>query len=397
LGVHEVRSDDSEAYQVKLNSHNEWDTLKASIVGTVEGFKPGIEMPGATDASCDKAFVLAQQAFPDWYLDEVAEDLEGLCQILRGAGVSVLRPRWGERTAEFATPNWAAAGFDIYNVRDLHIVFGNTLVASAPSSRFRHFEALALHDLFYDNFFKESFRWICAPMPRLKGKYLHEMQRPRTGLENREEELHGQLSGGLKEIFHCLDDREIIFDAANIIRVDRDILFLVSCTGNLKAVQWLSAVLGPEYTVHVTHAYRSSHLDSTILPLRYGTVLLNGARVSESTCPELFKKWDKIYFTDVAPVPEPELEFHRLIRLPAYNQLTQLGVDSGLNHISSPWAGLNVLSISPDTVLVHDQQTSLIRELERKRFTVIPVRMRHCYTMLGGLHCTTLDVVRDSN
>lgn len=382
---------------MRLNSHNEWDTLKAAIVGTVEGFKPGVEMPEAIGASFDKAIVLAQQAFPNWYLDEVAEDLEGLCQILRDAGVTVLRPQWGERTAEFATPNWAAAGFDIYNVRDLHIVFGNTLVASAPSSRFRHFEALALHDLFYDNFFKESFRWICAPMPRLKGKYLHEIQRPQTGLENREEELHGQLSGGLKETFHCLDDREIIFDAANIIRVDRDILFLVSCTGNLKAVQWLSSVLGHEYTVHVTHAYRSSHLDSTILPLRHGTVLLNGARVSESTCPELFKKWDKIYFTDVASVPEPELEFHRSTRLPTYNQLSQMGVDSGLNHISSPWAGLNVLSISPDTVLIHDQQTSLIRELERKRFTVIPVRMRHCYTMLGGLHCTTLDVVRGPN
>jgi len=26
----------------------------------------------------------------------------------------------------------------------------------------------------------------------------------------------------------------------------------------------------------------------------------------------------------------------------------------------------------------------------------VPVQMRHCYTMLGGLHCTTLDVVRDS-
>lgn len=382
---------------MKLNSHNEWDPLKTVIVGTVEGFRPGLEMQDARTASFDKAYELAKKAFPEWYLDEVAEDLDGLCKILRGAGVTVLRPGWGERTAEFTTPNWAAAGFDIYNVRDLHIVFGNTLVVSAPSSRFRHFEALAFQDLFYDNFFEEGFRWICAPMPRLKGKYLHEIQRPRAGLENAEEELHGQLSGGLQEVFHYLDDHEIIFDAANIIRVDRDILFLVSCTGNLKAVQWVSNVLGPEYKVHVTHAYRSSHLDSTIVPLRHGTVLLNRARVNESTCPELFKKWDPIYFTDVAPVPESEVEFHRSIRLPTYHQLNQMGVESGLNHISSPWAGLNVMSISPDTVLVHDRQTSLIKELERKRFTVIPVRMRHCYTMLGGLHCTTLDVVRASS
>jgi len=38
----------------------------------------------------------------------------------------------------------------------------------------------------------------------------------------------------------------------------------------------------------------------------------------------------------------------------------------------------------------------LIRTLGAKGFEVIPIRMRHCYTMLGGLHCTTLDVVRES-
>jgi glycine amidinotransferase/scyllo-inosamine-4-phosphate amidinotransferase 1 len=38
----------------------------------------------------------------------------------------------------------------------------------------------------------------------------------------------------------------------------------------------------------------------------------------------------------------------------------------------------------------------MIRALESRKFTVVPVRMRHCYTMLGGLHCTTLDVVRAS-
>jgi glycine amidinotransferase/scyllo-inosamine-4-phosphate amidinotransferase 1 len=380
---------------MKIKSHNEWDTLKAVVVGTVEGIRPGLEFQDTQRAYLLEAVELVKKAFPRWYLEEVAEDLEGLCQILREAGITVLRPRWSERTAEFSTPNWGGAGFDIYNVRDLHIVFGNTLVASAPASRFRHYESLALHDLLYEHFFEEGFRWICAPMPRLSGKYLHEIKRPTTALENSEEEMHGQLSGGLKEVFHHLDEREVIFDAANIIRMDGDILFLVSCTGNRRAVQWLSQVLGSDYRVHVTHAYRSSHLDSTILPLRRGTVLLNGARVSESTCPAIFEGWDKIYFTDVAPVPESEVEFHRSIRLPVYQQLACLGLESGLNHISSPWAGLNVLSLSPDTVLVHDRQIALMRELERKRLTVVPVRMRHCYTMLGGLHCTTLDLVRN--
>jgi N-dimethylarginine dimethylaminohydrolase len=329
-------------------------------------------------------------------MDEVAEDLEGLCGIFRQAGVSVLRPSWSEKSSRFETPNWMAAGFDIYNVRDLHVVFGNTLVVSAPSSRFRLFETHAFHDIFYRYFFDEGFRWVSAPLPRLRGEYIHEIRRPPSQLEVTENTLHKRLSHGLNETFHYLDDDEVIFDAANIIRVGRDILFLVSSTGNRKAVTWLANILGADYRVHETHAYRSSHLDSTILPLRPGSVLLNGARVSEKTCPAIFNGWDRLYFTEVAPVPESEIEFHRSTRVPICNELRDLGVESHLSHISSPWAGLNVMSIDPNTVLVHDRQTEMIRALEIKGFTVVPVRMRHCYTMLGGLHCTTLDVVRAS-
>jgi N-dimethylarginine dimethylaminohydrolase len=269
-------------------------------------------------------------------------------------------------------------------------------VVSAPSSRFRLFETYAFHDIFYRYFFDDGFRWVSAPLPRLRGEYLHEIRRPSSELEVTEETLHQRLGHRLDQKFHYLDENEIIFDAANIIRVGHDVLFLVSSTGNRKAAAWLATVLGADYRVHVTHAYRSSHLDSTILPLRPGTVLMNGARVNEQTCPTVFEGWDKLFFTEVAPVPESEVEFHRSVRVPVYNELLELGVESQLAHVSSPWAGLNVMSIDPSTVLVHDRQTEMIRALEARGFTVVPVRMRHCYTMLGGLHCTTLDVVRDS-
>src|SRR5262249_8339509 len=336
---------------------------------------------GALDVALERA----KRAYPQWYLDEVAEDLEGLCGIFRQAGVSVIRPSWSEASSRFETPNWMAAGFDIYNVRDLHVVFGDTLVVSAPASRFRLFEPYAFHDLFYRHFFDDGLRWVSAPLPRLRGKYRHEIGRPASELEASEEALHEGLSHGLNQKFHYLDEQEIIFDAANIIRTGRDILFLVSSTGNRKAAAWLAGVLGADYRVHVTNAYRSSHLDSTILPLRRGTVLMNGARVNETTCPTIFEGWDKLYFTAVAPVPESEIAFHRSVRVPAHYRLLELGVESQLNHISSPWAGLNVMSIGPGTVLVHDLQTDLMRALEARKFTVVPVSTRHCYTMLGGL------------
>ena len=80
-------------------------------------------------------------------------------------------------------------------------------------------------------------------MPRLKDEYIHEIQRPRSELEAVEDKLHQRLSYGLNETFHYLDEDEIIFDAANIIRLGRDVLFLVSSTGNRKAVKWLTNIL----------------------------------------------------------------------------------------------------------------------------------------------------------
>jgi len=383
---------------LKLNSNNEWDPLEAVIVGSVEGFAPGIEFASrAAPAEVERAVALARSAHPQSYLDEVGEDLEVLCGIFRQAGVEVLRPKWRSPEANFHTPDWSASGFDIYNVRDLHIVFGNTLVTSAPSSRFRLFESFALQDLFYERFFDQGFRWIQAPLPKLRGSYLHEISGPRSEIEATEDRLHRELSAGLGEVFHRLGENEIVFDAANIIRIARDLLFLVSSTGNRKAAAWLQSVLGPEYRVHVTDTYRSSHLDSTILPLKPGVALLNGARVTEDTVPDVMKSWKKLFFVDVAPVPEEEVSFHRDHRLPIYRELQQLGVECAIGHMSSPWAGLNVFSIDETTVLVHDRQTEMIRALEREGFTVVPVRMRHCYTMLGGLHCSTLDVMRRSS
>ena len=54
-----------------------------------------------------------------------------------------------------------------------------------------------------------------------------------------------------------------------------------------------------------------------------------------------------------------------------------------------------MFSVDPDTVIVDRQQTDLIDDLEKAKFTVIPLEMRHSRTLGGGFHCVTLDLVRD--
>ena len=123
--------------------------------------------------------------------------------------------------------------------------------------------------------------------------------------------------------------------------------------------------------------------------------MINSVRVNEKNCPKIFEKWKKIYFEDMAPTPDEELDIQKKIRDPIYHKLKDLGFDSNLLDMASPWVGMNFLSLDHETVVVDERQASLIRLLESRKFTVVPVKLRHIYTQGGGIHCATLDTVRD--
>ena len=212
-----------------------------------------------------------------------------------------------------------------------------------------------------------------------------------------EDKEYQKLTDGRIEKLHNLTEKEILFEAANTVRMGRDILYLISSSGNEIGAQWLQSILGNDYRVHTTRdIYRSSHIDSTILCLRPGLVLLNSTRVNEKNCPKIFKKWDKIWFTDVAPMTKEEVDYQKNYRDKITFQLKDLGFESNLQTLGSPWVGMNVFSLDPNTVLVDHRQKKLIKVLEKYKITPVPIRLRHCYTHGGGIHCATLDTVRDS-
>ena len=83
---------------------------------------------------------LLQKAYPQWYIDEVNEDIENFKNILLLNDVKVLRPEWPFESSQFSSPQWTTNGYDIYNVRDNQIIFGNNIVSTPPSSRYRQNE-----------------------------------------------------------------------------------------------------------------------------------------------------------------------------------------------------------------------------------------------------------------
>ena len=97
-------------------------------------------------------------------------DFKELCDVLSKSGVKVLRPNSSGVGKLYSTPDWTASGDRQYNMRDLHLVVGNSVLESPSQERHRLFEDTGLYDIWYD-YFKEGFRWISAPKPRLVGQY----------------------------------------------------------------------------------------------------------------------------------------------------------------------------------------------------------------------------------
>jgi len=169
---------------------------------------------------------------------------------------------------------------------------------------------------------------------------------------------------------------EPAFDAANVLRLGQDLIYLVSSTGNEMGGQWLQTILGDEFRVHfLKDVYYGSHIDSTFVALRPGLMLCNPARLNDDTLPEILKQWEIIY--------SPPIE-----------SAGRYDADYLAKSIGSKWIEMNILSINPNLVVVDRGQTALIKLLEKKGLDVIPLKLRHSKMLGGGFHCITLDIRR---
>ena len=266
-------------------------------------------------ANIEKARNLAKKAFPKWYLDEVEEDLNNLGNIFKKNDIKVFRPTTQNLSEIFSSQDWSSTGNNLYNTRDLNLVVGNYLIESPSYVRSRYYESSSLYKIWYENYFDDGFIWIAAPKPILKKEALLPYKVLKNEKHSYEDQRYKKLTKGRKEIFHKLTENEILFEAANTLRMGSDMLYLVSSSANEKGAKWLQQVLGDKYKVHVTRdLYRSSHMNSTLMCLRPGLILINSARANKKNIPKMFKKWDKIWFEDVAPTSEEELKFQAKVR-----------------------------------------------------------------------------------
>jgi N-dimethylarginine dimethylaminohydrolase len=335
-------------------SCNEWDPLEEVIVGNPLRARfptadPSTRLAEFPDRSLEE---IPQGPIPQQIIEETDEDLDALVAVLERLGVTVKRPQDWPHEATFSTIHWQSQGYYNYCPRDIMLVIGDHIIETPNVIRSRALETFSYREVLVE-YLKSGAKWFSAPKPMLLDS-LFDVDPNRPTPKN----------------------DEPAFDAANVLRLGRDLIYLVSGTGNELGGQWLQTMLGETFRVHyLKDVYYGSHIDSTFVALRPGLLLCNPGRINDDTLPEILKQWEVIY--------SPPMESQE-----------RYDADYLSRSIGSKWIDMNAFSINPDLVVVDRDQPALIRLLERKGLDVIPLKLRHSKMLGGGFHCVTLDIRR---
>ena len=301
-----------------ISTVDEWSPLKKIVVGSATDANWPVNDPvfsKESEKTTWKETPVPRGPVPQRIIDEANEDLDILATTLISLGVEVVRPD----PLNFQTHD----GMYNYCPRDRFLVYESTIVDPAMMYPCRDMELQCYHDI-VDSADHYKF------MPRNEGMTL---------------------------------------DAANVCRLGDKMLYLESASGNQKAYRWLCEQF-PDVTIELCNFYAGVHIDSTIVPLREGLVMLNGHRVGFDTVPKVFDGWHKIWVNEVVAQDFYQYPY------------------------ASKWIAMNMLVVDPHTVICDADQTELIKTLKSYQFEVIPLRLRQSRTLGGGFHCVTLDLVR---
>jgi len=305
---------------MKIHSYNEWDPLRSVVVGRATHANWPTNDPVfklESERTLWKETPVPSGPVPDWIIKEANEDLDQLVGLLKSLNVEVFRPDDFNFQAHDGMYN--------YCPRDRLLVYGDTIVNPAMMYPCRDMELQCYHDV-VDAAANYLF------MPRHEGMTL---------------------------------------DAANIARLNDKWIYLESASGNRAAYDWMCKHF-PTVDIELVNFYSGVHIDSTIVPLREGLVLVNGSRVTPENLPRTLRDWEVIYCNHV--------EEQGFFQYP----------------YASKWIALNMLVVNPHTVIVDKNQPMLIDFLEKNQFLVIPMQLRHSRTLGGGFHCVTLDLHREA-
>lgn len=356
-----------------VNSWNEWDPLKRVIVGRADGGMVSPAEPAIQRSWPEYGYLLGTYGrYPQEMIDCANEQLDNFARILEKHGVIVDRPTPIDFSQAVSTPDWKVDSMiGCMPPRDVLVPVGNEILEATMSIRARWYEYLCYRPLLEKYWAEDpNFRYEAAPKPRLTERtYKKDFYQAWASLPEEEKNKVIESSDWI------LTEVEPCFDAADIVRFGKDLFVQKSMVTNESGIRWLRQHF-PNHRVHRVR-YREDqpwHMDTTLVPLRPGLVMINPVRTPiEEAQAENFKRndWEVI----VAPK-------------------TILKKKNPMCYCSL-WLNMNILMLDPNTVFVEASETPVQELLDSKGLEVIPIPFYHVSSFGGGLHCSTADVYRE--
>jgi len=355
-----------------VSSWNDFDPLKHAIVGRA-------------DFTCIPPSELATEAkIPDdsdmrgmWgprplrTIEQANQQLDQLVGILEGRGIRVDRPEPIQWNQAAITPDFTTGSmFGCMPPRDVLLTVGKEILSAPMSFRCRYWEYLAYHSLMQRYFDEDpGFRWEQAPRPRLTDDAYQAGYFDEITIEERLKRTAA--------LDFVTTEHEPLFDAADVLRIGKDLFCQHGLTTNRRGMQWLQRHY-PDHRVHAVNFPGDPypiHIDATFVPLRPGLIMNNPNRKLPEDQRKIFEAndWQIIDAAQPSNDSPPPLCY------------------------SSVWLSMNVLILDHKTVIVEASEVKQIEQLDKLGFEVLPLAFRDAYPFGGGLHCATADVLREGS
>lgn len=354
-----------------VNSWNDFDPLKHVIVGRAENSCIPPEEPATSEkVPIDSEMRGMWGPRPLHTVEAAAEQLDGLAAACEKYGAKVDRPtplQWNQPviTPDFRTDSMMTC----MPPRDVLLTIGSEIIEAAMSFRCRFWEYLAYSPLLSEYFNNDpEFLWTQAPRPRLTDKsYKHNYYDEQISLEERLERTANKD--------FVTTEEEILFDAADVLRLGKDLFIQHGLTTNRKAMEWFKRKY-PEMRIHAVNFPGDPypiHIDATFVPLRPGLIINNPQRRLPEEQRKIFEANDW-QIVDAA--------------MPAHKEPPPLCY-------SSVWLSMNCLVLDHKTVIGEASEVNQLEQFDKLGMEPVPVPFRDAYAFGGALHCATADVYRE--
>ncbi|CAF1166509.1 unnamed protein product [Didymodactylos carnosus] len=296
--------------------------------------------------------------------------------------IDILRAPSGKRFDHvIRTPHFESHyQFGLTCPRDIIITIGNTIVEAPTACHSRYFESSYYRELIYPLWNSDpKMKWIQPPRPTVSESMFNDVNYwDKTTSEQFKRDFK---TNGYKT---NLNENEIAFDAADLMRMGKDIFYKKDVFANNQGLKWLRRTFSPEVRFHAVHfpTDGTPHIDVDLIPLRppssgsHGIVLINQLH------PPL--KAEMKLFTDNDWRP-------MFVPLPAC-------MDTPPMALCSPSLNMNLLSLSEKCVVIEECEIPLYHFLEDELgFDVITCPLRVLNEFGGGIHCVTWDIRRNDS